>query len=138
MFRISPNLIHWRHISEFHRFEGVKCTKCGKVYFPVKYVCRQCGFDGELKRMKLSGRGTIVSYTRVYAGVPEFFEDQIPYSLAVVELEEGPRVLSQVVDCDEEEIKIGLKVKTVVRKLYVDGNSGMVYYGYKFRPIYME
>ena len=138
MFRISPNLIHWRHIPEFYRFEGVKCTKCGKVYFPKKYICPKCGFAGELKPIKLSGLGKVVTYTTVYAGVPQLFEDQTPFILAVVELEEGPRVLSQVVDCNEEEIKIGLKVKMIIRKLYKDGDMGLVFYGYKFRPLYEE
>lgn len=135
MFRISPNLIYWRHIPELYRFEGVECTNCGDIFFPKRYFCPKCGFNSEIKPRTLRGSGTIVTYTRVCAGVPEFFEDQTPYILAIVKLDEGPKVISQIVDCDYGEIQIGLRVEAVVRKLFEDGESGIVFYGYKFKPL---
>ncbi|MEM2897575.1 MAG: Zn-ribbon domain-containing OB-fold protein [Candidatus Bathyarchaeia archaeon] len=135
MFRISPHLIYWRHIPELYRLEGFECTKCGKVYFPKKYVCHECGFEGKLKPKKLSGKGTVITYTKVYSGVPDPFQIQAPYTLAVVELDEGPKILSQIVDCEDGTIKIGLRVKAVIRRLYTDGKTGLVYYGFKFKPI---
>jgi hypothetical protein len=75
--------------------------------------------------------GRILTYTQLHEPLPGF-EAQAPFFIAVVELENGGRVLSQVVDSPEESIKIGAKVRAVVRKVRVDGESGQILYGYKF------
>ena len=55
-----------------------------------------------------------------------------PYCIAIIELEEGPRITSQVVDCEPEIVKPGMKVKSVLRKLGEDSDSGILHYGTKF------
>lgn len=77
-------------------------------------------------------QGTIWSYTTVQ-DVPLEFEQQTPYMLAVVELEDGTRVTAQLTDVDNE-VNIGDQVEMVTRKLSTDGPRGMIVYGYKFRP----
>jgi len=78
------------------------------------------------------GKGTVLSYT-VVTDAPEGFEDQAPYTLALVKLDDGPTVLAQLTDLDEP-VTIGMRVEMVTRKLRTDGRNGIIVYGYKFRP----
>jgi len=72
-----------------------------------------------------------MTYTQLHEPLPGF-EAQAPFYIAVVELENGGRVLSQVVDSPDESVKIGAKVYAVTRRIRVDGESGQILYGYKF------
>ncbi len=81
------------------------------------------------------GKGRVISYT-IVTDAPEGFEEQAPYALALVKLDEGPTVLAQLTDLDlEADVKIGLRVEMVTRKLRTDGKRGIIVYGYKFRPL---
>lgn len=78
------------------------------------------------------GRGTVLSYT-VVSDAPEGFEEQAPYTLALIRLDEGPTVLAQLTDLDGP-VEIGMPVEMVTRRLRTDGRRGIIVYGYKFRP----
>ena len=62
------------------------------------------------------------------------FEKHTPYILAIIKLNEGPCLTSQVI-CPHEDIQIGMKVKSVFRKLGEESEKGMIYYGTKFVPL---
>ena len=85
-----------------------------------------------MSEYKLSGKGEVLTYTIIHVG-PDEFEEQTPYPIAVIQLEEGPRLTAQIVDCDLNEIKIGMKVEATFRKIQEDGYNGAIYYGYKFK-----
>jgi hypothetical protein len=55
--------------------------------------------------------------------------------MAIVKLDEGPCFTTQIVDCDLDEIHIGIRVKKVFRKIQEDGEAGLIHYGFKFKPI---
>jgi uncharacterized OB-fold protein len=59
----------------------------------------------------------------------------VPYNVAIVETDNGVRVTTQVVDCKPEDLKIGLKVKFMFRKIYTEGRTGIICYGYKAVPL---
>jgi len=121
---------YWRQRDRYYRLIGSKCKKCGAEFFPPVYKCRKCGSESvEDKEMPKTGK--ILTYTQLHEPLPGF-EAQAPFFLAVVELENGGRVLSQVVDSPDESVKIGAKVRAVVRRVRVDGESGQILYGYKF------
>ena len=61
-------------------------------------------------------------------------QEDAPYTVALVKLEEGPLVSGQLTDVDRDEVNIGLPVEMVTRKLKEEGEDGMIVYGYKFRP----
>jgi len=81
----------------------------------------------------LSGTGTIYSFSIMY-NVPQGYEEQKPYVIAIVQLDEGPMVTAQLTDINHAEIAIGQRVEMVTRKLREEGNEGQIVYGYKFRP----
>ncbi|BAM00836.1 MULTISPECIES: Zn-ribbon domain-containing OB-fold protein [Caldilinea] len=86
---------------------------------------------------KLSGRGEVYSFTTMY-NVPRGYEDQKPYTIALIKLDEGPMVTAQLTDVDPQDVKIGMRVEMVTRKLREEGEEGQIIYGYKFRPILAE
>ena len=83
----------------------------------------------------MSGRGEVYSFTKMF-NVPEGFQAQRPYTVALVQLEEGPMVTAQLTDVTEDDVEIGMPVEMVTRKLREEGDSGEIVYGYKFRPAY--
>lgn len=120
----------WRMREKYYRLMGNKCEKCGAEYFPPVYRCRKCGSENVAdKEMPKSGK--IITYTQLHEPLPGF-EAQAPFYIAVVELENGARVLTQVVDSPDEDIKTGARVRATIRRARVDGESGMILYGYKF------
>jgi uncharacterized OB-fold protein len=124
-----PSPRYTREIPQRYRLEAAKCKKCGKISFPPRLVCPACGTK-EFEKTKLSETGKIVTYTTIRVP-PANFATQAPYHVAIVESDNGVRVTTQVVDCRPEELEIGKKVKFVFRKLYEEGHTGIICYGYK-------
>jgi uncharacterized protein len=89
--------------------------------------------DARVERFTFSGAGEVYSFTTLQEA-PEDFEEQAPYMLALVKLDEGPIVLAQLTDVDES-VQIGDRVEMVTRKLTTEGTRGMIVYGYKFRKV---
>ena len=84
-----------------------------------------------------SGRGEVFSYSTVFQA-PASHEEQAPYTVALVKLEEGPLVTAQLTDVDRKDVKIGMPVEMTTRVLQSNGDRGMIVYGYKFRPDRLE
>jgi hypothetical protein len=57
-----------------------------------------------------------------------------PYIVVMVKMDEGVMITSQLIDCDPKDVKIGMRVRTTLRRLGEDGPAGVIYYGYKFAP----
>jgi uncharacterized OB-fold protein len=87
---------------------------------------------GKMQDIKLSGKGEILTYTIIHVG-PDDFEEQVPYPVAIIQLDEGPKITAQIVDCDNAEVHIGMRVESTFRKIQQDSSTGAIYYGYKFR-----
>jgi uncharacterized OB-fold protein len=77
--------------------------------------------------------GEVFSYSTVY-NAPEGYGEYIPYTVALVKLDEGPLVTAQLADVEPQEISVGMPVEMVTRKLRQEGERGVIVYGYKFRP----
>ncbi len=123
---------NWRLKNQRYRLEGTTCT-CGYRSFPPRRICPKCR-ENPQSISQFTGAGKIYSYTTVYEA-PEGFEDYIPYSVALVKLDEGPMVSAQLTDVDPEDVAIGMRVEMVTRKLKEHGETGLIVYGYKFRPV---
>ncbi len=122
----------WRRIPERYRLLGVKCTTCGKAYFPKRPICPKCRRKGKLEDVQYSGKGKIFSFTEITAP-PAGFEDQVPYVLAIIELEEGARLTGQIVDARGDDVSLGAPVEQVFRVIQKDDPEGLIHYGFKFR-----
>ncbi|MDH7513401.1 MAG: Zn-ribbon domain-containing OB-fold protein [Clostridiales bacterium] len=123
---------YWREIPQRYRLEAGKCRNCGFVAFPPRAICPACKAR-EFETITLADAGKILTYTIIRVP-PQPFVDQAPYAMGIVELDDGVRLTGQIVDCDFEELKIGRRVKIEFRKIFQEGESGVIYYGYKFVP----
>jgi uncharacterized OB-fold protein len=125
----------WREIQSRYNLVGTECGNCGKHFFPPRLICPDCHRKsvGRMKDVRFSGSGEVVTYSIIHNS-PKAFEMQVPYVIAIIEFEEGVRATGQIINCEPEEVTIGMKVKPTFRKIGEDGKSGVIYYGYKFRP----
>ncbi len=125
---------HWRLKKQRYALVGEVCPHCEAKIFPPRDVCPEC--SGEAKTPYVfSGKGEVYSFTRM-AHAPSGFEEQAPYTVALIKLAEGPVVTAQLTDLGDDQVTIGMPVEMVTRKLRSDGDErGMLVYGYKFRPV---
>ena len=77
-----------------------------------------------MKDLSLKGKGEVVTYTIIHVA-PENFEEQVPYPIAIIKLDEGPQVTGQIVDCDIKDVKIGMRVESTFRKIQDEGYTGL-------------
>ena len=123
---------YWREIPQRYRLEAGKCRKCKKIYFPPRGKCGACG--GTLwDTVQLPRKGKVLTYTVVHAA-PQEFSKLVPYVVAIVELANGVRLTTQVVDVEPEELRAGMPVRIEFRKISEVGKAGIICYGYKAVP----
>ena len=124
---------HWRLKKQRYGLVGEICPHCSIKIFPPRDVCPNCGEEAKEPYL-FSGKGTVYSYTTLQEG-PAGFENSAPYTVALIQLEEGPLVTAQLTDLGEDPVAIGMPVEMVTRKMRNDGDErGLIVYGYKFRP----
>jgi uncharacterized OB-fold protein len=123
---------HWRLKNQRYRLTGEVCLKCGAKLFPPRDVCPECS-QPAYEPFTFSGKGEVYSYSTMYQA-PDGYQEFIPYTVALVKLEEGPLVTAQLTDVDSDEVEIGMPVEMVTRKMREYGQDGVIVYGYKFRP----
>ncbi|MGD2143306.1 MAG: Zn-ribbon domain-containing OB-fold protein [Anaerolineae bacterium] len=123
---------NWRLQEQRYRLIGEICEKCSARIFPPRDVCPECETVGQ-REVAFSGRGEVYSFSTVYHP-PRNFEEFAPYTVALVQLEEGPMVTAQLTDVDTDEVEIGMPVEMVTRRMQSSGEEGAIIYGYKFRP----
>lgn len=120
---------YWREVPQRFRYEAKKCSKCGSISFPPRLVCPECG-SRSFKDYVMKDTGKILTFTTIEVGPPQF-ADQVPYTVGIVELDDGARITAQITDVDPSKLKIGDKVKLEFRKIQDDGKAGIIMYGYK-------
>lgn len=123
----------WREQKARYTLLGSQCKNCGKIFFPERVICPICHREsvGKMEPIHLSPTGTIESYTVIYEA-PPFQRMQVPYIMAIIHMDDGPRLTAQIVDTEPEMVDIGKRVRAVFRKVREDGKGGAIYYGYKF------
>ena len=123
---------HWRLKSQRYGLIGEVCPDCQVKIFPPRDVCPNCSEQAG-PDFQFSGTGEVYSYTTIH-NPPAGYEGNAPYIVALVKLDEGPLITAQLTDVDEAEVKIGMPLEMVTRKLAEQGDEGLIQYGYKFRP----
>lgn len=116
-----------------YRLEGTFCTACERSYFPPRSVCPACRAR-ELEPRELAGTGTLYSYTRMKQS-PRGFGNLGPSTVGMVQLDDGPLIMAQLADVEDVDLRIGMPVEMVTRKLRDSSEHGYIVYGYKFRPV---
>jgi len=110
------------HINNFSKpfWEGAKrhellvqrCQDCNRFVFYPKIICPFC-LSEDLEWVRASGRGKVYSYSVIYSYQPKAFSDDVPYVIAIIELQEGVRMMSNIVKCPPEEVKCDMEVEVI-------------------------
>jgi uncharacterized OB-fold protein len=95
-----------------HELRVQRCRACGQHIFYPRVFCPACLSDG-LEWVNVSGRGRVYSFTVVRRAMHPAFRPDVPYVLAIVELEEGPRLTTNIVGCDPLDVRVDMPVEVV-------------------------
>jgi uncharacterized OB-fold protein len=100
-----------------HKLSLQQCSACATAQFPPGPVCKKCR-STDLQWIESTGRGTVYSWIVVRHPVPkEIYGPEVPYVVALVDLEEGPRMPTNIVGCAPEDVTAHMKVQVVFRDL---------------------
>ncbi len=105
-----------------------KCKACSRPVFYPKLFCPFC-LSQELEWIEAKGTGKVYTFTVVYAYQPTEFSEDVPYIVAVIDLDEGVRLMSNIVDCKPEEVRCDMEVEVVFEKATEEVTFP------KFRPV---
>jgi uncharacterized OB-fold protein len=88
------------------------CNACGENHYYPRPFCPKCWSD-DVEWLEASGRGTLYTWSVVHANELPPFGERVPYVAAIVDLEEGPRMMTNVVECPFDELEVGMAVDAV-------------------------
>ncbi|MEM7411586.1 MAG: MaoC family dehydratase N-terminal domain-containing protein [Myxococcota bacterium] len=116
--RIKPPMAHdngwwWELVRDESILPIQRCTDCGKLRHPPRPMCDSCGAQG-FDHIAASGKGTVHTYTVIHH--PQFPGYDYPIMAAIIDLEEGERIASSLVNCKPEDCRIGLPVQVVIHE----------------------
>ncbi|HLF78884.1 MAG TPA: Zn-ribbon domain-containing OB-fold protein [Dehalococcoidia bacterium] len=111
-----------------HELRLQRCTACGHIWFPPSPRCPQC-LSADYEWAKASGRGRVWSWISMWQKYFPAFESEIPYNVAYVQLEEGPKLMTNIVDCNPNDLRCDLPVEVVFEDITVTVSLP------KFRPL---
>ena len=103
------------------------CKDCDSNIFYPRKICPECWSDN-LDWIESCGKGTISTFSTAYTLVEPCFEDELPYTLGFIDLDEGIRMMSRIVDCEPEYITLGMRVEVT----FVEREDFMMPY---FKPL---
>jgi len=106
----------WWDASADGRLLVVRCSECGEAHYYPRPFCPRCGSD-EVTWEEVSGSATLYTWSVVHRNDLPPFNEQVPYVAAVVDLAEGPRMMTNVVGCDPTELRIGMSLQVEFRDL---------------------
>lgn len=114
--RLSPALAPYFAAAREHRLVVQKCGSCGALRFPAREVCSSC-WSREAAWVPVSGRGQVFSFYVMHQVYHPAFAGRVPYTVAVVQLDEGPHVTSAIEGCAPAEVRIGMPVQVAFEEL---------------------
>ena len=109
---------HWEG-NVVHELRVQRCDDCGTMRFPASRWCAHC-LSENTSWQKVSGKGKVWSWCVFHRAYFKGFESDVPYAVALIELDEGPKMYSNLVGIPREQIKIGMRVRAVFDKVTDD------------------
>jgi uncharacterized OB-fold protein len=99
-----------------HKLVLQRCKSCGKIWYPIGGMCPFCQ-SSDFEWAQMSGRGKVHNRVIVHKPWTEYFKTRVPYAVVQVEIEEGPRLTTNLFDIPFDKIKIGMSVEATYEKL---------------------
>ena len=110
--RPSPETAVYWDACRDHKLMIQKCNACGNYQFYPRIMCTQC-MSQDVEWLEASGQGQVLSFTIVRRAVSKAYADEAPYVVALIKLSEGPTLMSNIIDCDVESVKIEMPVEVL-------------------------
>ena len=88
------------------------CSACGHYQFYPRILCTECT-SRQVEWVSACGRGKVISFTIVRQAISEAYAAEVPYVIALIQLDEGPTMMSNVIQSDPERLAIGMPVEVV-------------------------
>ncbi|MEM2009467.1 MAG: Zn-ribbon domain-containing OB-fold protein [Thermosphaera sp.] len=125
----------WRTRLDRYRLRATLCKDCGRTGYPPSELCRFCGSKNiELVEL-INENARLITWTIIYSAM-DGFEEARPTILGILETEKHKaRILAPLTDILPEELKSGLEMEPVLRRISEDGESGLINYGIAYRPV---
>jgi uncharacterized OB-fold protein len=106
----------WTALRDDGRFLLQRCRACGEFAGYPKVFCPHC-YSDDLAWHEGAGQGTVYTFSTVTANPPSTFIDELPYTIAIVQLEEGPRFLTRLVNIEAHDVRCELPVKLAIERV---------------------
>jgi uncharacterized protein len=116
--RRGATAIYWEGVQN-GKLLFQRCSRCEASFFPARVVCPHCGSE-EVSWFESAGKGTVYSHSTVQFHPNPAYSHLVPYVVALVDVEPGCRVATNLVDCDPTSVQIGMEVEVVYRNLRPD------------------
>jgi len=110
--RPAPESVPYWDAAAKHRLEIPRCNACGNYWFPPSASCPHC-LATDFAWTQVSGRGKVFSFVVFHRVYHPAWEGDVPYVVALIELEEGPRMLSNVVGIPVDDVRCEMPVRVV-------------------------
>jgi hypothetical protein len=118
---------YWEALAR-HELYVQRCRACGTKRFYPRALCPAC-LSSETEWLRASGRGTVYTFTVTHQNQAPGFREELPYVLALVELAEGVRLMTNIVGCPPDAVRIGMAVEVVFEDVTPEVSLP------KFRPV---
>jgi len=108
----EENKPFWEYAKK-HELRMQKCPDCGKIYYPPASLCPNCHSWKKSEWVKLTGKGSVYSFIVARRATNPAFAKEVPYVVAIIETQEGGRLISNIVGSKPEDVKVGMPVEVV-------------------------
>ena len=113
--RPRPETAAWWQSCQEHKLMIQRCSECGAFQFYPRIVCSAC-MGSQVELVQSAGRGKVRTFTVCRLPVAKAYAADVPYVVALIRLDEGPTMMSNIVECDPESVTIGMPVEVVFQE----------------------
>jgi hypothetical protein len=113
---VTPELQPFFEAAKRRELVVQRCNGCGAYRFPARPICSTCLSD-DAEWVRVSGRGEVFSYNVMHQVYHPAFAAEVPYAVVLIKLDEGPKMISNLVGISPEEIRIGMRVEVIFEDL---------------------
>ena len=116
---IYPEEIPFWEATKQRQLKLQRCNSCGKAWYPIGPTCPHC-FSSDFKWDTMCGKGVVSAFVIYHKAWTKYFEDKVPYAVVQVQLDEGPRLTTNVRECGLRDIRIGMPVESIYEDITED------------------
>lgn len=123
----------WREKKQRYLNEAGKCRACGRMHYPPRTICENC-HGREFDAVRMAETGAVLTWSVIRVAPPAFAQE-VPYVVAILEMDDSTRLMAQMADVTPDAMAVGMKIRLEFRKVRQHGRTGIIAYGHKAVPV---